>query len=218
MLERKKISSKINYDVLRDLNQPAGSPASEPPGGAAVVPRKRLSRRRRKAGDTNAELSASATVMTKRYQTRAIDRLIGDQSSTSCFLFQVPAPHFLHTTEKESCSTGKPRMTRPGQETLSQSVLPDSILFNRFQVETAVAMETASEAVPEAPPAAVPDAGPAPTEAPTPLETEEEEEEEAEEDCVSALQLVGGRSTTFPDPSEPEPEPTNASMFSRLRL
>uniref|UniRef100_M3ZZB4 Transcription factor IIIB 90 kDa subunit n=1 Tax=Xiphophorus maculatus TaxID=8083 RepID=M3ZZB4_XIPMA len=142
MLERKKISSKINYDVLRDLNQPAGSPASEPPGGAAVVPRKRLSRR----------------------------------------------------------------------------LLPDSILFNRFQVETAVAMETASEAVPEAPPAAVPDAGPGPVEAPTPLETEEEEEEEAEEDCVSALQLVGGRSTTFPDPSEPEPEPTNASMFSRLRL
>uniref|UniRef100_A0A3B5KZC4 Transcription factor IIIB 90 kDa subunit n=1 Tax=Xiphophorus couchianus TaxID=32473 RepID=A0A3B5KZC4_9TELE len=218
MLERKKISSKINYDVLRDLNQPAGSPASEPPGGAALVPRKRLSRRRRKAGDANAELSASATVMTKRYQTRAIDRLIGDQSSTSCFLFQIPAPHFLHTTEKESCSTGKPRMTGPGQETLSQSVLPDSILFNRFQVETAVAMETASEAVPEAPPAAVPDAGPAPAEAPTPLETEEEEEEEAEEDCVSALQLVGGWSTTFPDPSEPEPEPTNASMFSRLRL
>lgn len=78
-------------------------------------------------------------------------------------------------------------------------------------------METASEAVHEAPPAAVPDAGPAPTEAPPPGETEEEEEE-AEEDCVSALQLVGGRSTTFPDTSEPVPEPTNASMFSRLRL
>uniref|UniRef100_A0A3B3XKN1 Transcription factor IIIB 90 kDa subunit n=1 Tax=Poecilia mexicana TaxID=48701 RepID=A0A3B3XKN1_9TELE len=137
MLERKKISSKINYDVLRDLNQPAGSPASEPPGGAGAAPRKRLSRRRRKAGDANAELSA------------------------------------------------------------------------------AVVMETASEAVPEAPPAALP--GPAPAEAPPPVETEEEEEA-AEEDCVSALRLVGGRSTTFPDPSEPEPEPTNASMFSRLRL
>uniref|UniRef100_A0A3B3UGS2 Transcription factor IIIB 90 kDa subunit n=1 Tax=Poecilia latipinna TaxID=48699 RepID=A0A3B3UGS2_9TELE len=153
MLERKKISSKINYDVLRDLNQPAGSPASEPPGGAAAAPRKRLSRRRRKAGDAN--------------------------------------------------------------DTPSQSVLPDSILFHRFQVETAVVTETASEAVPEAPPAAVP--GPAPAEAPPPVETEEEEEA-AEEDCVSALRLVGGRSTTFPDPSEPEPEPTNASIFSRLRL
>ncbi|XP_027896738.1 transcription factor IIIB 90 kDa subunit-like isoform X1 [Xiphophorus couchianus] len=141
MLERKKISSKINYDVLRDLNQPAGSPASEPPGGAALVPRKRLSRRRRKAGDANAELSASATVMTKRFR-----RLIS--------------------------STPRKKKAAP-------------------QVETAVAMETASEAVPEAPPAAVPDAGPAPAEAPTPLETEEEEEEEAEEDCVSALQLVG---------------------------
>ncbi|XP_043962568.1 transcription factor IIIB 90 kDa subunit-like isoform X2 [Gambusia affinis] len=68
MLERKKISSKINYDVLKDLNQPAGSPASEPPGGAAIVSRKRLSRRRRKASDANAELSASATVMTKRFR------------------------------------------------------------------------------------------------------------------------------------------------------
>uniref|UniRef100_A0A3P9P856 B-related factor 1 n=1 Tax=Poecilia reticulata TaxID=8081 RepID=A0A3P9P856_POERE len=62
MLERKKISSKINYDVLRDLNQPAGSPASEPPEGAAVAPRKRLSRRRRKAGDANADLSAGLLV------------------------------------------------------------------------------------------------------------------------------------------------------------
>ncbi|XP_016519825.1 transcription factor IIIB 90 kDa subunit-like isoform X1 [Poecilia formosa] len=68
MLERKKISSKINYDVLRDLNQPAGSPASEPPGGAGAAPRKRLSRRRRKAGDANAELSAGATMMTKRFR------------------------------------------------------------------------------------------------------------------------------------------------------
>ncbi|XP_008395202.1 transcription factor IIIB 90 kDa subunit-like [Poecilia reticulata] len=68
MLERKKISSKINYDVLRDLNQPAGSPASEPPEGAAVAPRKRLSRRRRKAGDANADLSAGATMMTKRFR------------------------------------------------------------------------------------------------------------------------------------------------------
>lgn len=128
MLERKKISSKINYDVLKDLNQPAGSPASEPPGGAAIVSRKRLSRRRRKASDANAELSASATVMTKRYQPRAIDRLISDQSSTSCFVFQVQAPHFLHTSEKESRSAGKPRSDRTGPGN------PESVSSPRFHL------------------------------------------------------------------------------------
>ncbi|XP_038161315.1 BRF1 RNA polymerase III transcription initiation factor subunit b [Cyprinodon tularosa] len=69
MLERKRISCKINYDVLRDLNQTAkghNPPASEPSEGAAK--RKRLSRRRRKTSDTNRELSANATKMTKRFR------------------------------------------------------------------------------------------------------------------------------------------------------
>uniref|UniRef100_A0A8C8DJ77 Brf1 TBP-binding domain-containing protein n=1 Tax=Oryzias sinensis TaxID=183150 RepID=A0A8C8DJ77_9TELE len=48
MLEKKKISSKINYDVLRDLNTGAGSPSPlspDPPKGSSA--QKRLSRRRR---------------------------------------------------------------------------------------------------------------------------------------------------------------------------
>uniref|UniRef100_A0A3B4ZBL5 B-related factor 1 n=1 Tax=Stegastes partitus TaxID=144197 RepID=A0A3B4ZBL5_9TELE len=62
MLEKKKISSKINYDVLRDLNRGTGSPSrstSDPPDATAA--RKRLNRRRRrKSSETNRDLAANA--------------------------------------------------------------------------------------------------------------------------------------------------------------
>uniref|UniRef100_A0A6Q2XB24 Transcription factor IIIB 90 kDa subunit n=1 Tax=Esox lucius TaxID=8010 RepID=A0A6Q2XB24_ESOLU len=59
MLEQKKISSKINYDVLLDLNSKGGSPAlpttvDEPPPGAPG--RKRLSRRKKQPNKTNLSL------------------------------------------------------------------------------------------------------------------------------------------------------------------
>ncbi|XP_017293758.1 BRF1 RNA polymerase III transcription initiation factor subunit b isoform X2 [Kryptolebias marmoratus] len=69
MLEKKKISSKINYDVLRDLNGVTGSPStttSDPPEGNAT--RKRLSRRRRKTSEVNPDLSVNATIMGKRFR------------------------------------------------------------------------------------------------------------------------------------------------------
>ncbi|XP_011490426.1 transcription factor IIIB 90 kDa subunit isoform X2 [Oryzias latipes] len=70
MLEKKKISSKINYDVLRDLNTGAGSPSPlspDPPKGSSA--QKRLSRRRRrKTSDTNQDLAANATIMGKRFR------------------------------------------------------------------------------------------------------------------------------------------------------
>uniref|UniRef100_A0A3Q1GAN5 B-related factor 1 n=1 Tax=Acanthochromis polyacanthus TaxID=80966 RepID=A0A3Q1GAN5_9TELE len=62
MLEKKKISSKINYDVLRDLNRGTGSTsrsASDP--SDATTTQKRLNRRRRrKNSETNRELAANA--------------------------------------------------------------------------------------------------------------------------------------------------------------
>ncbi|XP_029985031.1 transcription factor IIIB 90 kDa subunit-like [Sphaeramia orbicularis] len=73
MLEKKKISSKINYDVLRDLNRrgkgsETGSSTSDTPTGAG---RKRLTRRRRRqktnnGGDTDRGLAATASIMGKR--------------------------------------------------------------------------------------------------------------------------------------------------------
>ncbi|KAM9338917.1 transcription factor IIIB 90 kDa subunit-like [Symphorus nematophorus] len=75
MLEKKKISSKINYDVLRDLNSrgQTGSPSrasSDSPAAAANAAnatRKRLNRRnrRKKTSDPNRDL-ANASIMGKR--------------------------------------------------------------------------------------------------------------------------------------------------------
>ncbi|KAM6954022.1 transcription factor IIIB 90 kDa subunit [Aplochiton taeniatus] len=71
MLEQKKISSKINYDVLRDLNSKGGSggssparPPSEAPSGGAT--RKRLNRRKKQANKTNLGLAATTSIMGKR--------------------------------------------------------------------------------------------------------------------------------------------------------
>ncbi|XP_039637734.1 transcription factor IIIB 90 kDa subunit-like [Perca fluviatilis] len=75
MLEKKKISSKINYDVLRDLNSrgtgsgggssPSRSNAeADPPTATAAG--KRLNRRRRRNSDANRDFAANASIMGKR--------------------------------------------------------------------------------------------------------------------------------------------------------
>ncbi|KAM6906589.1 transcription factor IIIB 90 kDa subunit [Lycodopsis pacificus] len=75
MLEKKKISSKINYDVLRDLNSrgtggvEGSSPSretSDPPDTAATTRRRLNRRRRRKTSDANRELAATTSIMGKR--------------------------------------------------------------------------------------------------------------------------------------------------------
>ncbi|KAM9840786.1 transcription factor IIIB 90 kDa subunit-like isoform 2-T2 [Aulostomus maculatus] len=74
MLKKKKISSKINYDVLRDLNsQGTGSGAGSSPSRTASEPsiraeQKRLSRRRRRktSSDSNLDLAATTSIMGKR--------------------------------------------------------------------------------------------------------------------------------------------------------
>ncbi|XP_061602861.1 BRF1 RNA polymerase III transcription initiation factor subunit b [Cololabis saira] len=70
MLEKKKISTKINYDVLRDLNKGTGSPSTtstEPPETTGT--RKRINRRRRrKTSEANRDLAADATIIGKRFR------------------------------------------------------------------------------------------------------------------------------------------------------
>lgn len=65
MLEQKKISSKINYSVLRDLNSKGGSSPpredSQPPEQAST---KKLSRRKRAASRSSAD---PGTSIGKRY-------------------------------------------------------------------------------------------------------------------------------------------------------
>lgn len=72
MLEKKKISSKINYDVLRQLNsRGTGSGRGSSPSRTAPVPsaaagRKRLHRRHKKTSGAGGDLSSSANVIGKR--------------------------------------------------------------------------------------------------------------------------------------------------------
>uniref|UniRef100_A0AAY5KI43 Transcription factor IIIB 90 kDa subunit n=1 Tax=Esox lucius TaxID=8010 RepID=A0AAY5KI43_ESOLU len=78
MLEQKKISSKINYDVLLDLNSKGGSPAlpttvDEPPPGAPG--RKRLSRRKKQPNKTNLSLANTASIMGKSFKAVALEFL-----------------------------------------------------------------------------------------------------------------------------------------------
>ncbi|XP_034017999.1 BRF1 RNA polymerase III transcription initiation factor subunit b [Thalassophryne amazonica] len=67
MLQKKKISSKINYDVLRDLNQ-AGSPTQETHDPTDSMSQTRPSRRRRRKnrGLNAGQLAANASIMGKR--------------------------------------------------------------------------------------------------------------------------------------------------------
>ncbi|XP_028996662.1 transcription factor IIIB 90 kDa subunit [Betta splendens] len=85
MLEKKKISSKINYDVLRDLNsRGTGSGGCNSPGRAFAdppepnAPGKRLRRRRSKANEATQDLAVNTATMSKRFR-----RLISSTSSTS---------------------------------------------------------------------------------------------------------------------------------------
>ncbi|KAI4903901.1 hypothetical protein NFI96_028827 [Prochilodus magdalenae] len=69
MLEQKKISSKINYDVLRDLNSKGSSPAHQ----AEEVPcsgtgRKKLTRRKKQPNKSNLGLAKPASLMGKRWE------------------------------------------------------------------------------------------------------------------------------------------------------
>ncbi|KAF5906507.1 transcription factor IIIB 90 kDa subunit-like, partial [Clarias magur] len=68
MLEQKKISSKINYDVLRDLNSKgSSSPTHTTEEASGVVPgRKKLTRRKKQPNKSNLGLAKPASLMGKR--------------------------------------------------------------------------------------------------------------------------------------------------------
>lgn len=68
MLEKKKISAKINYDVLKDLNGgQTASQAAGPPEKAAPEAPVTPARKRRRCKQTHGHgMATSATVMGKR--------------------------------------------------------------------------------------------------------------------------------------------------------
>ncbi|XP_056283670.1 BRF1 RNA polymerase III transcription initiation factor subunit b [Pseudoliparis swirei] len=68
MLEKKKISSKINYDVLRDLNSrgTGGVGGGSPSRATPDPPTRRRLVRRRKTSEANQDLGATTSTMGKR--------------------------------------------------------------------------------------------------------------------------------------------------------
>uniref|UniRef100_A0A8C2WTM9 Transcription factor IIIB 90 kDa subunit n=1 Tax=Cyclopterus lumpus TaxID=8103 RepID=A0A8C2WTM9_CYCLU len=99
MLEKKKISSKINYDVLRDLNSRGtgsgggSSPSrvtSDPSATAAATCRRLNRRRRRKTSDANRDLAATTSIMGKRV------RLLLSSTSKKKTSVQVSNHTFSH--------------------------------------------------------------------------------------------------------------------------
>nr|XP_043904743.1 transcription factor IIIB 90 kDa subunit-like isoform X2 [Solea senegalensis] len=79
MLEKKKISRKINYDVLRDLNsRGGGSSPAHPPNTNTDVQQKLSRRRQRRSSGVNYELAANASIMGKRFH-----RLISTTTTTT---------------------------------------------------------------------------------------------------------------------------------------
>lgn len=164
MLEKKKISSKINYDVLRDLNRSdTGSSVPDTAANAAASPdKKRLKRQRsRKNKDASKGLAATANSMGKRLRPL------------------IPTS----TKKKKPVSPLKPPAT-------ITTAPPEDVPSLPTDLPTVPA--TPPEATPpETTPASTP--APAPVTVPHSEDphTEEEEEEEDEEQCVSAIKLIG---------------------------
>uniref|UniRef100_A0A3B4WFS6 Transcription factor IIIB 90 kDa subunit n=1 Tax=Seriola lalandi dorsalis TaxID=1841481 RepID=A0A3B4WFS6_SERLL len=113
MLEKKKISSKINYDVLRDLNSRGmgsgggSSPSrasSDPPDPNNTSTRKRLNRRRRrKTSEANQDLAANASIMGKRFR-----RLISSTTTKKKKIASQVENSVTMTTQTLSEATAEP--------------------------------------------------------------------------------------------------------------
>ncbi|XP_034555245.1 BRF1 RNA polymerase III transcription initiation factor subunit b [Notolabrus celidotus] len=178
MLEKKKISSKINYDVLRDLNSRGtgsggGSSPSRPPSETPDT-RKRLNRRRRrKTDDANRDLAANASIMGKRVR-----------------LLISSAPK-----KKKTAQQPVDQVTDQVPDLVTDQVMDqvtDKVTKEENLVTTEPETTTKTTSVdPQPQNVSVPAAPPTAAEEEEEEEEEEEAEAEAEEECVSALQLVG---------------------------
>ncbi|KAK0130756.1 Transcription factor IIIB subunit [Merluccius polli] len=166
MLEQKRISTKINYEVLRDLNQGGSGPSSPVPtppessssGAAAAAGRPRPPRRKKPNRKANS-LAATASIMGKRLRP-----LVSSIPKKKRNASQVVVPTARKPPAPSAQSAPLPpdtpqrSATPPGRATPPQLATPER------------------EATP-------------PPEAPPPGEAVEQEEAEP---CVSVLQLMKG--------------------------
>ncbi|XP_037605906.1 BRF1 RNA polymerase III transcription initiation factor subunit b [Sebastes umbrosus] len=149
MLEKKKISSKINYDVLRDLNsRGTGSGGGSSPSRAAsdtpdasAATRKRLNRRRRKkTSDANRDLAATATIMGKR-----VRLLLSATSKKKKTAVQAETTVTMTTDAKtESASEATP-VPEPDTSSTPAAPAPVVVVMEEEEEEEEVEMEAEGE-------------------------------------------------------------------------
>lgn len=78
MLEQKKISSKINYDVLKDLNvKPGASPAHKVESPKKEPTVTRITGRNRKLAPAPLSLSTPLSTLGKRWVNSVLDAPVG---------------------------------------------------------------------------------------------------------------------------------------------
>ncbi|XP_072296379.1 transcription factor IIIB 90 kDa subunit-like [Eucyclogobius newberryi] len=113
MLEKKKISSKINYDVLRDLNRSdTGSPVPETGNSAlniATIPEKKCLKRQRshKNKDRSKGLAATANTMSKKLRPLFPASIKMKKASLVAEHTVAPTTALLETTQ---CTASEPSL------------------------------------------------------------------------------------------------------------
>ncbi|XP_041814447.1 BRF1 RNA polymerase III transcription initiation factor subunit b [Chelmon rostratus] len=137
MLEKKKISSKINYDVLRDLNSrgtgsgggssPSRASSSDPPDTNAATQKRLNRRRRKKSSDANRDLAANASIMGKRVQL-----LISSTSKRKKTAVQAENSVTIATDTTEAASEVTPD---PEPDTNSTPAAPPTVLEEEEEEE-----------------------------------------------------------------------------------
>ncbi|RVE66341.1 hypothetical protein OJAV_G00106220 [Oryzias javanicus] len=103
MLEQKRISTKINYDVLKDLNiKPSTGPASKAESAKSESPGSRLSRRSTKPAGTPTGLSVPLSILGKRLQpfvSRRPNKKQARESSQDSISSPLPVPAAASASE-----------------------------------------------------------------------------------------------------------------------
>ncbi|XP_031438084.1 BRF1 RNA polymerase III transcription initiation factor subunit b [Clupea harengus] len=109
MLERKKISSKINYDVLRDLNcKGSGSGSGSSPSHASEdasttsAGHKRLTRRKKQPSKSNLGLAKPASLMGKRLRPLIASSPQKKRTASEAVTSPLPSPTAAATTSPEA--------------------------------------------------------------------------------------------------------------------
>uniref|UniRef100_A0A3P8PEL6 B-related factor 1 n=1 Tax=Astatotilapia calliptera TaxID=8154 RepID=A0A3P8PEL6_ASTCA len=120
MLEQKRISSKINYDVLKDLNvKPCASPARNAESPKKERPAAKLAGRNRRPAQTQLSLSTPLSTLGKRL----VENLVSNSEQKTL------KQRFLNLSVS-SLASPFPRLTPESLDPTSVDLLQDSFLYD----------------------------------------------------------------------------------------